>query len=484
MQKRSELIFNLLLLPIDFLAVTAAFILSYLIRVRLEDRLVPNPLGFTLFLKIFLIIIPIWIFIFAMLGLYSQSSHRGRIEEMSKVFIGVSGGVMAMILIDFVSRTPLFPAKAIPIYGYGLSLVFVMFGRQVVRGFQRWLFHYGVGVQRVLVIGSGPIAQRLVRDLQGKGSGYKVLGIIDNARNVEKRLPGFQVYQSLEEAKKSKVIKNLDGFIQADSTLEQADILEMVSYASDRQLSFRFVPNQLGLYALNSKITVMSGIPVMEIRRTPLDGWGRIIKRVFDVLGSAAGLIILSPLFLVIAVIIKITDPGPVFYKHKRISRAGKKLMVYKFRTMKQQFSSGAGFSGKTDAEIFIEMGRPDLAKEFAKEQKLTDDPRVSRIGKFLRKTSLDELPQLINAFIGNMSLVGPRPIVEAELERYGKEAPTFLILKPGITGLWQTSGRSDLSYEERVKLDIYYIENWSLWLDIRILFRTVMVILKGKGAY
>jgi lipopolysaccharide/colanic/teichoic acid biosynthesis glycosyltransferase len=199
---------------------------------------------------------------------------------------------------------------------------------------------------------------------------------------------------------------------------------------------------------------------------------------------SAGGLIVLSPVFLTIAILIKLTDPGPVFYRHKRLSRIGKPIYVYKFRSMQQRFSTDMRFKGKSELEIFAELGRPDLIEEWERDQKVKLDPRVSKIGAFLRRTSLDELPQLINILRGDISLVGPRPIVEQELERYGTGRSALLSLKPGLTGLWQVSGRNDISYDERVKMDLYYIEHWSLWLDIKIIVRTIRIVFARQGAY
>ncbi|HSH31606.1 MAG TPA: sugar transferase [Candidatus Saccharimonadales bacterium] len=485
MQKRSELIFNLLLLPIDFIAVITAFVLSYYIRVKLEGRPVADPVGIILLVKIFLLIIPVWILIFAVTGLYSQSVRRSRWAELGKIFVAVSGGTMFLILVDFASRQPIFPAKAIPIYSYGLSFVLVAIGRQIVRAVQRSLFGLGIGIYRVLLVGSGDIARRIIPDLRRtKRSGYQLVGVIDSAHAAEKRVgDGVKVFKSFADALAS--VGGVDEILQADSALGQEEILEMVNYASNHHIVYRFVPNQFGLYATNSVMNSLAGVPVIEIRHTPLDGWGRILKRAFDVVGAALGLIAAAPLLLLIAVVIKLTDPGPIFYKHKRLSRTGLAIGVYKFRSMLRQYCTGPGYSGKTDAQILgNDLGRPDLAKEFTKEQKLLVDPRVSRFGAILRKTSLDELPQLINVLKGELSLVGPRPIVEAELERYGLGSSTFLALKPGITGLWQISGRSDIGYDERVKLDIYYVENWSLWLDIKILVKTAFSLLKRKGAY
>jgi exopolysaccharide production protein ExoY len=207
-------------------------------------------------------------------------------------------------------------------------------------------------------------------------------------------------------------------------------------------------------------------------------------KRLLDLLGAAAGLILLAPLFVLLATIVKISDPaGPVFYRQNRLGLRGRAIGVLKFRTMKWEFSLGPTRPYKTAQEAFTAMGRSDLCAEFELNQKVAADPRVSRLGAFLRRTSLDELPQLVNALLGDLSLVGPRPIVSQELEHYGEHGSTFLAVKPGITGLWQVSGRSNTSYEDRVKLDLTYIRNWSTWLDLWILARTLVVVAAQRGA-
>lgn len=486
MRKRSELFFSLLLVPIDFAALLAAFITAYALRVKIDLRPVAHPFGIEFFLKVFLIIIPIWILIFALTGLYNQSSLRGRLQEISKIFVAVSAGFMFMIVVDFASRTPIFPSKAVPIYAYGLSLLFVIIGREIVRGVQRSLFRKGIGSYQTVVIGSGPMAQQLVASLEHtRTSGYEIIGAIDSAKGAQGNMSPTRVDNSLTNLLNRLKGRHIDEFIQADSGLSSEEILEIVEYAANNHLTYRFVPNQFGIFATHSELTTLAGVPMVSLKRTPLDGWGRIVKRGFDLLGSAFGLVIFSPLFLLFAVLIKVTDPGRVFYKHKRLSRSGNVIYVLKFRSMKEDYSTGGKFSGKTDKEVFEAMGRPELYEEFKKEQKLKNDPRVSKIGAFLRKTSLDELPQLINIFKGDLSLVGPRPIVEAELEKYGDQGGnTLLALKPGLTGMWQVSGRNDIGYDERVKLDIFYIENWSLWLDIKILLKTVKIVISRAGAY
>ena len=197
----------------------------------------------------------------------------------------------------------------------------------------------------------------------------------------------------------------------------------------------------------------------------------KVIKRLFDIIVSFLGLLILSPLFLLLTILIKCDSKGPVFFIQKRVGRNGKKFGIFKFRTM------------RINAEELIASFTPEQLKEWKENFKLKNDPRITRVGKFLRNTSLDELPQLINIFIGNMSLVGPRPIVEEELEWYGEKKNVLLSVRPGLTGWWATNGRSEVSYPERCEYELYYVYNCSLLLDIKILFKTFSAVFSRKGA-
>lgn len=196
-----------------------------------------------------------------------------------------------------------------------------------------------------------------------------------------------------------------------------------------------------------------------------------VVKRFLDIFLSLIGLIILSPIFLIIAIIIKLDSKGPIFFIHGRIGKNGKPFGIYKFRTM------------VNNAEDLIKTFTPEQKAEFERCYKLEKDPRITKIGSFLRKTSLDELPQILNILKGELSIIGPRPIVQAELEKYGDDKEKFLSVKPGLTGYWAANGRSDTSYEERIQMELYYVDNMSFWLDIKIFFKTILAVIKKEGA-
>lgn len=196
-----------------------------------------------------------------------------------------------------------------------------------------------------------------------------------------------------------------------------------------------------------------------------------IFKRLADIVCSLLGLILLSPIFIILAIAIKVDSKGKVFYKHKRVGKKGKIIYLYKFRSM------------VSNAKEIMDSWSPERKAEFEKNYKLDDDERITKIGKFLRKTSLDELPQLLNILKGDMTIIGPRPVVEKELEKFGDNKYKFLSVKPGLTGYWAANGRSDTDYDERIKLELYYVDHCSLWLDIKVFFKTIKVVLTGKGA-
>jgi exopolysaccharide biosynthesis polyprenyl glycosylphosphotransferase len=351
--------------------------------------------------------------------------------------------------------------------------MFVCIARYTLYLLQQFLYRYQFGTHNTLILGSGPARIELETLLKNKAKGYHIV-----ANNTTKNFINEKKWQGFQDK------YNLDDIFYIDNS-ENSDILtKLLLFCRKNQVQLHIVPTIRELYGSTMKTARLGELALLEVIATPLDGWGRVLKRVADVFLGLLSAIIALPFMLAIAIVIKIADPGPVFYVHQRLTRSGKKIGIIKFRSMKLKYCTGGEYSGMSDLEVFKTFDDPKLIEEFKRDQKVKNDPRISTVGKFLRVTSLDELPQLFNVLKGNLSFVGPRPIVEDELSRYGDESGIFLHIKPGLTGLWQVSGRNDLDYADRVKLDIYYIENWSLGLDLAILLKTIPVLLFRKNGY
>lgn len=474
MRKTRELIYDLLLVITDFTAVVSAYVAAYGVRAKLYTKPLAFPYGFRNYLEVILLFTPVWIIIFAFSGLYRNSSSRSRLEAFGQVFLAAASGSMLLILIDFYLDSALFPSKAISLYGFGFSFVLVLIGRYLLRNLRDSLARRGIGTQRVVLVGGNQsTTARILQVLEREGA--QVVAVVASRR----WLKSGRYFSNMASFIKALSGLNLDQVIQMDAEINPREHLELVKSCHAHHVRFRLVPSVVGLATAHRELTTLDGVPVIEIKPTSLDGWGRIIKRIFDFSVALIALILLAPALVLIGLLIKLTDPGPVFYRQKRLSRDWRPVSLIKFRTMK------AEYSGQPVEKAFTALGREDLVAEFRKENKLTDDPRVSAIGRILRSSSLDELPQLFNVLMGSLSLVGPRPMLPEEVERFGQDnIMSILSLKSGLTGLWQVSGRSDIGFEGRVRLDLYYVENWSILLDIRILLRTILVILRHQGAY
>ncbi len=271
--------------------------------------------------------------------------------------------------------------------------------------------------------------------------------------------------------------------LQANPNLDQSKNLALVNFARSKGLNFSFVPNFFDAQRNMIETETVAGLPVIYLKNTPLDGWGKIVKRAFDIVVSGLALIVASPLFLLAAIAIKIDSPGKILYAAPRGGHR-QDFTFYKFRTMYSHLSVGNEYGGQEAEKIRQELWKVNArGGEDGPFLKIKDDPRVTRVGKFLRKTKLDEIPQFMNVLKGQMSLVGPRAHVIDEVNRYRSQYRRLFSIRPGIFGLSQIAQLSwpDLPFDEEVRLNTYYIENWSLWLDITVLFRSVWEILFGK---
>lgn len=479
--KRSEIFFSVLLLPVDFFALLASFVLSYYIRdeftissfapAELANRLNITPgeyvLPFDSYLHYLSIIIPALLVIFGMSGLYTIRSNTTWFKRFLQIFLAVSVGVFFILLL-FLLKKDFFLPRATIVFTWILGTLFVFAGRLFVRAIQKFLYTRGIGTSRISVIGKNQAADAVIKQLST--SRY-------NAHRLVSHLDSLPVEKLIPILKK----EDLDELIVVSEQYNNEELIALRNFCLEQDASFSFVPSLLTELPSNFGITPVGELPMIEVQPTPLEGWGRVMKRAFDIVVGLLLILLFSPLFIFIAVWLKIASPGPLIYKHRRIGKNNLPIDVWKFRSMKIEYSTGQGYNGDAYFKKLL-AENPELAKEWERDHKLKNDPRVSAPGKLLRKTSLDELPQFFNVLTGKLSLVGPRPIVEDEVKKYGEKARILFTVKPGVTGLWQVSGRNDISYDERISLDAYYIEHWSIWQDIIILIKTGLVLLK-KGA-
>lgn len=472
MRKRSELLFATIQIPVDYLMLVVSFVLAYVVREGSGKPFSVDISGYA-YLNIMLVFLPIWLVIFAAVGLYRIRTDRASLVDFGKIVAACSAGIMILIVAEFFSITPVFPAKIIPIYGFLFSILLVSFGRIVLGMIQKIAATYGVGVYRVLFIGGGEAAVELKTTLKKLKRRYEVVESVASLG-------------SITQIKLESILKDshIDVVMVADTKAKEEQLLEVLTFCQLNHIRYQFAPTISGLYTSKIIASQIGAIPVLELQPTPLEGWGRVAKRLFDVFFTLIIMVITFPIQAAVYLLIRVTDPGPAIYGHECYGRNGKKIKVLKFRTMKAEYCLGPKFGGRTIEDVLKKLPK-DKANEFRKTAKIKDDPRVGNLGRFLRRTSLDEIPQLYNVLIGDLSLVGPRPLPESELELLGgkENLARIVTIRPGITGLWQVSGRNDLEYSERVKLNIYYIENWSLWFDIQIIFKTLwQAVFKRNG--
>lgn len=451
--KRSELFFTFLLVPIDLFMVLLAFVLAY--KFRLYFEIVPASYFQPLFeyIKFIIMFLPIWLVVFAVSGLYGLRERMGLLKEVGKIIVSSSAALALFMVLIFFSRTFFF-SRLIVIFSWLLVILLVILGRFLIRFMQRFLYRYDIGVHRVIILGKNSFTKPIVEEIRRRRSlGYRIVKIIDQ--------------DGIDKLAQILAHNPCDEILVTDPAVSEKQVGRILEFCRLNQLGFKMTPSLLLVRSSHINMETLAGAPILEFKRTPLDGWGKIIKRIFDIFVSFILIILLSPIMLIVALMVKLTSKGPVFFCQERVG-LDSNFTFYKFRTMKEN----------------AQLEHEKLMKKYGKMFKLKEDPRLTSIGGFLRRTSLDELPQFFNALKGNMSLIGPRPPMPEEVARYNNWEKSRLGVKPGITGLWQVSGRSELSFDEWVKLDSYYIENWSLWLDLQIFLRTLVVVFKGRGAY
>lgn len=467
--KRSELFFSFIQVPVDFAMIVLAGVSAFIIRdvpqiLTLKPKL--YTFSFDSYIRIVLMVAPVIILVYAIEGLYDIRVTRKFWKETLRVFTATSIGLFIIIVAIFLKRE-WFSSRFIILAAWMLAVSYVIIARYLIQLIQKGLLvTRGTGVHRVLLIGRNGKMDAIFKIIRrNKDLGYKVVDRIETAH--------------LKEIKVVRQEKGIDEIILCEPSVTDDEQEKLIDYCAIHNITYKFIPTTLQTSRYN--ISVLSGEPMIEVKNTPLDGWGRIYKRIFDVIFSTLGIIITSPITILTAIAIKIDSPGPIIYKNERVGNDGKKFFVYKFRYCKWEYCVT-----KENPQLEEAL---ELEKELIKKQsirkgplyKIKRDPRKTRVGYFIEKYSIDELPQFFNVFLGNMSMVGPRPHQEREVEKYMDYHRRLLTIKPGVTGMAQVSGRSDLDFEDEYKLDLYYIENWSLWLDLQICLKTIGVLFRKR---
>ena len=459
--KKADLFFNVIRLPVDFAMLLAAGLATYLLRTEILATFRPVLFEFNLPLVkyIYLVLIVSFIFLlaYAASGLYSMKTRMKRFEEFVKIWVASSAAILAVIIYIFLSQE-LFNSRFLVLGGWFFAILFVSFGRLVVRWLQNiFVAKYDFGIHRVMIVGDDEITRKIIDDIRNNPqSGYRVAKHLHNPEVAEIQLaigtPG------------------IDEVILTNPNYPASKVVELVDFCNENHLVFKFVPNIYQTLTTNFDIDSINGLPLIELKRTALDGWGKVAKRVLDIVGSMAGLVILSPIFAVVAFAIKWETAGPVFVRLRRISRK-KEFSLIKFRSMVRNAEelkpALAILNERQDGPLF----------------KIKNDPRITGVGQSIRRYRIDELPQLWNVLLGDISLIGPRPHQPDEIERYEKHHKRVLSIKAGATGIAQVSGSSDLAFEQEVALDTYYIEHWSIGMDLKIILKTIFKMFTDKSA-
>ncbi len=477
MLSKNSRAYNLMLIAADLVVLFAAFIGAYVLRVTFDHRPLLNDVFYAEYLSASLVIVPVWIIVFASFGLYQARVYDRRLLEWSKLALGSFIGILLIIGWEYVSGDTIFPARLVAVYALAGSFILLVIGREIVRALRTLSFRYGRGIKRVLLIGNTGVATDVAATLAHTArSGYKIVAVAGPSKLLPDDMPVIH-YPRFEQALKHLEADGITAIIQTNLYEHDSSNQAILGAAQARHISYSFIPGEAEFYSGKNTVDVFLGYPMINVYQTPLVGWGAIVKRIFDQIVSSVLIVLLMPVFLLLIVLQFILNPGPIFYASKRLSRFSQPIKLIKFRSMGAQY-------GKQDAaEEFRAMGREDLAQEYEAHRKVAHDPRITHFGNFLRKTSLDELPQIFNVWLGHLSLVGPRPILPQEMKLARGRTALLHSVKSGVTGLWQVSGRSELSFDERIELELFYAQNWSFWLDIKILCKTLGVVVFGKGA-
>jgi exopolysaccharide biosynthesis polyprenyl glycosylphosphotransferase len=476
----------------DSLAAAVSFMLAFYARERISvfaagggwtwsDRFAPYG-------ALLVFVVCIRLLSFRYCNLYRVRGEFSFFDDAVRIFKATAIGSLLIVAAAFLYRggfefRAFSYARGVFVADFVFVLVIVGTVRFLMRAMQTFVRSRQINLIPTLVVGRGPEASLFIKEMSERPTlGYRVIGVVDTGTTdgelTYEDVPVIGTLESLPELIRDSganevIIAEAD--VNADALFEV-----MMRCGRRRGVEFRIAPSLFNCLPRKTEIDQIGVLPMIRLFREPLSNGARILKRTFDIISSALAIALLFPFWLLLALLIKLDSKGPVFYTQERVGMDGRLFLLYKFRTMK----AGADSELHREYQKAFIAGRAEanLGDEAKPTYKLLADPRVTRIGRLLRRTSLDEVPQLINVLLGDMSLVGPRPPIPYEVEAYELWHRKRLDMKPGLTGLWQVSGRNRLPFEEMVRLDLFYIENWSLLLDLKIILRTGFVMISGQG--
>lgn len=457
----------------DLMMINLSMALAYVLRYRLKwfvDVAFDAPFNAYLpFCLLFSVTIPaiLW---------FNKAYHewRGRslLDHIYRVINAVTITLVLTLALAFALR-PLVYSRLLLLEAGIFTIGLMSLDRTLALLILRQLRRRGVGVKRIIIVGAGEVGRRVMRTIVARPDlGYKIIGYVDdNPDKGNGEIGRFKGLGPLDKLPAAIEAEAVDEVIITLPWNYHRRILNVLRECERRQVSARLVPDLFQMSLSRVEVSDLGGVPLIDIHEIAFNREEIFVKRVLDLMGVAVGFTLGLPFLGLIALAIRLDSPGPILFKQVRVGQNGQLFDIYKFRSMR--------VGAEEELETLREQNEAD-GPIF----KIREDPRRTRVGTFLRKTSMDELPQLWNIMRGEMSLVGPRPPIPEEVAQYKPWHKMRLAVRPGLTGLWQISGRSELTFDEMVLLDLYYIEHWSLWLDLSILIRTIPNTLLGDGAY
>lgn len=481
--KKSDIIVALARISTDVVMSFSAFTIAYSLRMEWYEisffnglqtlTLFPPPntlFPFSVYLEFVILFTVTLIIVMALQGRYRLGADEKMIDEWQHTFWSITAS-MTLLLGYFFFTKDYFFSRLIFGLAWVLTVMFIWTGRGVIRLLMQQLCRLGWGVQSVLILGSGPLAIQVLQGVK-KHPHFQAVGVLTEKKDTLKswqKLPVWGHFKNIASVLKKH---NIDEVWLATENTTSAITADLVAQAHVNHKKFKFFPDELGLDLAAVKVSTFDKFPIITLLNSPLYGWWSFVKHSLDFIFSFGLLILLSPILFIVSLAVWFTDfKAPIFYRSQRVGADGKCFKCYKFRTM------------VADAEA----QKASLLKKNEREGgilfKLTEDPRITKLGHVLRKYSIDELPQLLNIIKGDMSFVGPRPHLVEEVNQYPDHNRQLLSLRPGLTGMAQINGRSSLSFEEEMKHEMFYLKNWSLWLDGVIIIKTFIVVVKGENA-